>query len=61
MTSEITKFKRYLCFLSQEEKLREVKKYIEGLSIDKHQYKDVKDKYRILEELKLIKSQSLRK
>ena len=54
MTSEITKSKRYLCFLTLEEKLYEVQKFIEGLLTDKHPKKNVKNKYKILEELRLI-------
>ena len=54
MTNEITKSKRYLCFLTLEEKLYEVEIFIEGLLTDKHPKKNVKNKYKILEELKLI-------
>ena len=36
MTSKITKFKRYLCFLTLEEKLYEVDKFIKGFLTDKH-------------------------
>ena len=65
MVREITKFKKYLLFLSLEEwswqKLYEVDKIIMNLLIDKHPHKNVKHKYRILEELRLIKSQLLAK
>ena len=54
MTSEITKSKRYLCFLTLEEKLYEIEKFIEGLLTDKRPKKNVKSKYKISEELKLI-------
>ena len=36
MTSKITKFERYLCFLTLEKKLYEVDKFIEGFLTDKH-------------------------
>ena len=54
MNNQITKFKRYLCFLTLEEKSYEVEKFIEGLLTDKHPKKNVKSKYKISEELKLI-------
>ena len=54
MTNQITKFKRYLCFLTLGEKSYEVEKFIEGLLTDKHPKKNVKSKYKISEELKLI-------
>ena len=44
LTSLITKFERYLCFLTLEEKLHEVEKFIESLLIDKHPKKNVKCK-----------------
>ena len=59
MTKEITKFKRYLCFLTLEEKLCEIDKFIVALSKNKHPKKNVKCKYKTLEELRLIKSQLL--
>lgn len=65
MVREITKFKKYLLFLSLEEwswqKLYEVDETIMNLLIDKHPHKNVKHKYRTLEELRLIKSQLLAK
>ena len=54
MTSEITKFKRYLCFLTLEEKFYEVEKFIEALLTDKHPKNNVKNKYKVLEQLRLI-------
>ena len=54
MNNQITKFKRYLCFLTLEEKSYEVEKFIEGLLTDKHPKKNVKNKYKILEGLRLI-------
>ena len=36
MTKEITKFKRYLYFLTLEEKIDEVDKFIVGLLKNKH-------------------------
>ena len=54
MTNQITKFKRYLCFLTLGEKSYEVEKFIEGLLTDKRPKKNVKSKYKISEELKLI-------
>ena len=59
MTKEITKFKRYLCFLTLEEKLYEVDKFSVALLNNKHLKKNVKYKYKTLEELRLIKSQLL--
>ena len=59
MTKEITKFKRYLCFLTLEEKLYEVDKFTVALLKNKHPKKNVKYKYKTLEELRLIKSQLL--
>ena len=40
----ILKFERYSCFLTLEEKLHEVDKFIEALLIDKHPKKNVKRK-----------------
>ena len=54
MTNQITKFKRYLCFLTLGEKSYEVERFIEGLLTDKRPKKNVKKKYKILEELRLI-------
>ena len=59
MTKEITKFKRYLCFLTLEEKLYEVDKFSVALLNNKHLKKNVKYKYKTLQELRLIKSQLL--
>ena len=36
MVKEITKFKRYLSFLSLQEKLNEIDKFIKALLKDKH-------------------------
>ena len=44
MNKEITKFKRYLCFLTLEEKLYEVDKFIVALLNNKHPKKNVKYK-----------------
>ena len=44
MTSEITKFKRYLCFLTLEEKIYEVEEFIGALLTDKHPKNNVKNK-----------------
>ena len=57
MTRETTKFERYLCFLTLEEKLYELDKFVEALLIDKHPKKNVKHQYKILKELRLKKSQ----
>ena len=57
ITREITKFERYLCFLTLEEKLYELDKVIETLLIDKYPKKNVKHQYKILDELKFKKSQ----
>ena len=51
MTKEITKFKRYLCFLTLEEKLYEVDKFSVALLNNKHLKKNVKYKYKTLQEL----------
>ena len=59
MTKEMTEFKRYLCFLTLEEKLYEVDEFIVALLKNKHPKKNVKYKYETLEELRLIKSQLL--
>ena len=48
-------------FFNSRRKIENLKygidKFIEGLLTDKHPKKNVKNKYKILEELKLIKSQ----
>ena len=60
MTQEITKFKRFVCILTLEKILYDVQKFIVALLKNKHPKKKVKYKYRILERLKLIKSQLLK-
>ena len=61
VVKKINKFKRYLYFLYLEEKLNEIDKFIKALLKDKYPYKYLKNKYRILEELKLIKWELLGK
>lgn len=61
MVKEITKFKGYLYFLSLEQKLYGIDTFIDGLLIEEHPCKNVKQKYRTLEELKLTKLQLLTK
>ena len=42
MVKEITKFKRYLYFLSLEQKLYGIDTFIDGLLIEEHPCKNVK-------------------
>ena len=46
MVKKIIKFKIYLSFLSLEENINEIDKFIKALLKDKHPLKDVKNKCR---------------